>query len=98
MPRFSVELDPAAIAEARAAWQWYRERSPGAAARFLAEFDQAVEAISSNPGRWPRYIDDTRRYLLRRFPFYVVFRQRSGVVEIAAVAHGRRRPGYWRHR
>jgi hypothetical protein len=36
---------------------------------------------------------------VRRFPFSRLFRLLAGdVVEILAVAHVRRRPGYWRRR
>ena len=39
-----VDVHPEAVAEARAATQWYRERSPSAADAFLAELDRAVES------------------------------------------------------
>jgi len=37
-----VDIHPEAIAEAQAATQWYLERSPSAAAAYLAELDLAV--------------------------------------------------------
>jgi|SRR5579872_2457094 len=40
----------------------------------------------------------TRRIVLRRFPYLVVFRETTSGIEIIAVVHGRRRPGYWRDR
>jgi plasmid stabilization system protein ParE len=61
----------------------------------MAELDVAIERIEEAPRQWPPYLDTTRRYLLRRFPFFVVFREVADRVEILAVAHGRRRPGYW---
>jgi hypothetical protein len=36
--------------------------------------------------------------VLRRFPYLIVFREGMEGIEIVAVAHGRRRPGYWRDR
>jgi hypothetical protein len=36
--------------------------------------------------------------VLRRFPFVIVFRETAFGLEIIAVAHGHRRPGYWRDR
>jgi len=41
---------------------------------------------------------NTRRVVLSRFPYIVVFRETVTEIEIVAVAHGRRRPGYWRER
>ena len=94
----SLEFHPDAIAEARAAREWYAKRSPAAADAFMAELDRAVDLILSTPQRWPPYLHGTRRYPLRRFPYSVVYREIAGVVRVVAVAHGRRRPGYWRNR
>jgi plasmid stabilization system protein ParE len=93
-----VDIHPEAIAEAQAANRWYRERSASAAEAYLAELDWAVAAIAENPEMWPRYVQGTRRYILHRFPFYVVYRENAGRIEIIAVAHGRRKPGYWKDR
>jgi len=97
MPK-AILFDPAAIAEARAPHSWYSARSPSPAANFLRELDEATEAIAGAPDRWSSYVESTRRYVLRRFPFFVVYRERDDVIEILAVAHGRRRPGYWKAR
>jgi len=88
-------VHPEAIAEARAAREWYHARNAEAAEAFMAELDLAIERIAEAPGQWPPYLGDTRRYLLRRFSFSVVFREVGNRVAIVAVAHARRRPGYW---
>jgi len=98
MPPHPVELHPEAVEEARAAVQWYRERSPLAAETFLSELDHAVERITETPETWPQYIHGTRRFLLRRFPFSVVYRKTSSGIEIIAIVHARRRSGYWKDR
>ncbi len=98
MPRRPVEFHPEAIAEARAAFEWYRQRSEGAAAAFLTELHQAVEHIAETPGWWPVYLQGTRRFLLRKFPFAIIYREVGETIQLAAVAHGRRKPGYWKDR
>jgi plasmid stabilization system protein ParE len=99
MASLPVSFHPEAVLEAIAAFDWYSERSGTAASRFLAELNAAVTKITAEPDRWPSYIAGTRRCLLRRFPFIVVYRQTpAGTIEILAVAHGRRRPGYWKSR
>jgi plasmid stabilization system protein ParE len=98
MPPFAVEVHPLAADEAEAAERWYRERNETAATRFRRELDRAVDLISERPDAGPPYLGKTRRLLLRRFPFFVVYRVRGATLEIVAVAHGRRRPGYWRKR
>ena len=98
MPPERAWVHPEAIAEARAAREWYETRNAEAAERFMAELDLAIERIEEAPCQWPPYLADTRRYLLRRFPFFVVFREASDRVQVVAVAHARRRPGYWLRR
>lgn len=94
-----IEIHPEALTEAEAAVSWYAERSSRAPAAFIAEVDSAIESILEAPERWPLYEGDCRRFPLFRFPYVVVYRQKStAVVEIVAIAHGRRRPGYWRGR
>ena len=94
----NIDIHPEAIAEAQAANLWYRERSVSAAEAFLAELDLAVEAIAEDPEMWPRYVYGTRRYIFHRFPFFLVYRETADRLEIIAVAHGRRKPGYWKSR
>ena len=96
--RRELEVHPEAIAEATAAKLWYRERSEIVALAFQDEIDLAIERILEAPERWPRYIEDTRRYVMRRFPFSVVYSVGAETVQILAFAHGRRRPGYWKGR
>ena len=98
MPQFAVEFHPLAADEAQAAERWYRERNETASGRFQRELDRAIERISEQPETGSPYLSNTRRVLLRRFPFFIVYRVRGGVLEIVAVAHARRRPGYWRAR
>jgi toxin ParE1/3/4 len=93
----AIELEylEEAVVEAEAAVRWYADRSAAAAAGFTAELEAAEAAISRLPNAWPRHDHGTRRYLLRRFPFSVVYRIESARILIVAIAHGSRRPGYW---
>jgi hypothetical protein len=40
----------------------------------------------------------TRRILLLGFPYQIVYRLRPAEIVIVAVAHLKRRPGYWKNR
>ncbi|MBI3932965.1 MAG: type II toxin-antitoxin system RelE/ParE family toxin [Acidobacteria bacterium] len=98
MPARVVRLFPEAEAEVVANERWYAQRSPSVATAFLAEVDQAIARIGETPETWPRYRRGTRRFILRRFPFSVVYRIDGDVVYVVAVAHAKRRPEYWRRR
>jgi len=93
-----LELHPAALAEAEEAAAWYAERDPRVAARFAEELDAALERIAEAPHRWPVYIHGTRRVRLTRFPYLVPYREETSRILVVAVAHAKRKPGYWRKR
>lgn len=81
-----------------AAYSWYLERNPIIAEIFFVVLNSAMDRIAQNPRRWPRMGDSYRRYLLGRFPYSVVYQEKPTHIEVVAVAHHRRRPGYWARR
>jgi plasmid stabilization system protein ParE len=93
-----IFVHPAALEEAEAAARWYRDRSPRAAARFVEEINQVIDRILAAPQRWPRGPRGSRKVKLPCFPFLVIYRESNSAIQILAVAHGRRRPGYWKAR
>jgi plasmid stabilization system protein ParE len=79
--------------------QWYAERSRRAAEGFESEFAQALESIGTHPDRYPLCDDRHRFYLLKRYPFQIIYREISeDRWLVVAVAHTSRRPRYWRNR
>ena len=93
-----VHIHPAALAELKSALTWYFERSETAAVRFVAELDRAIDLITDSPRRWPLWEYSTRRFVLSRFPYAVIYREKATTVEVVAIAHGHRRPRYWKDR
>ncbi|HZH83426.1 MAG TPA: type II toxin-antitoxin system RelE/ParE family toxin [Phototrophicaceae bacterium] len=94
----SVRFHPDAIAEGQAAYEWYRDRNPSAANAFVAEPDHAIRQIQDNSEGWPMHMHGTRKFLFRRFPYQMIYRIIESTIQVIAVAHGRRRPGYWKSR
>jgi plasmid stabilization system protein ParE len=93
-----VSFHPRAWEEVEAAQAWYEERSLLAAAGFLHELSVAIRRIREAPQRHARARHGTRRVLLERFPFDVYYRASDNEVIVIAIAHQKRRPGYWRGR
>jgi len=93
-----VELLPQARRELEEAFDWYLERSGRAARGFLLEVERALAVVAGAPAVWPVYEHGTRRYLLRRFPYGLIYRQRETTIQVVAVAHHKRRPRYWHDR
>lgn len=87
-----IELDEA--------FAWYAARSATAAAGFVAEFQTALSEIGSRPEGFSLLEshegpEDFRRYVMKRYPYHIVYECLDDVILIVAVAHDRRRPGYW---
>ena len=93
-----VWVHPQAAAETEAAISWYREHSATAAERFVGEVNQVIDRILEAPKRWPTGFRSTRKVKLPCFPFLVIYRESDHIIEVLAIAHGRRRPGYWASR
>lgn len=91
----NVEFHPEALREVEEAQGWYEERSLFAASAFLRELTAAVRRLRDAPNRYPSAEAGTRRILLEQFPFTIYYRLRSDTVTVVAVAHQKRRPGYW---
>jgi plasmid stabilization system protein ParE len=91
-----VRFHPAARAELRRAVERYNSEAPGIGAALATEVERAVQRIGEFPQLGSPYLVGTRRVILRRFPFSIVYRLEGPDVVIVALAHHRRRPGYWR--
>jgi plasmid stabilization system protein ParE len=91
----SVSFHRAARTELLSATDWYLERSHTAASEFGAEIDHALARIREAPERYPETRYHRRRFVLLKFPFDIIYRIVKEHVEIIAVAHHNRRPGYW---
>ena len=94
----SVQVHPEAEAEADSAFEWYWMRSESAALGFDAELRDAFSTLRRSPRICAPYLRGTHRLMLNRFPYFVVFRELTRKIQIVAVAHAKRRPGYWANR
>jgi toxin ParE1/3/4 len=93
-----VTFHEGASSEYEAAFEWYFLRSEFAASRFAEEIDRAIALISESPKRWPLANHGTRKFLLQRFPFAIFYREHFQGIQLLAIAHGNRNPGYWKGR
>jgi len=98
MPENALELHPQALEDALAGYSWYLGHNEVAADRFLAELERAIQLILEGPERWPVHLHGTRRLVLMKFPYSIVYRVSKSVVIIYAFAHAKKRPEYWRGR
>lgn len=95
-----VRFSPEALDELAEAALWYEARSAGLGAELLAEVEAALALLGSRPRSFPRLEGlaptlEVRRALLARFSYALVFLVRPDELRVLAVAHAKRRPGYW---
>lgn len=89
---------PEAEAEFNDAAQFYESRVVGLGQQFAAEVQRTVLFIRKYPDAGAAVRLSVRRALVDRFPYAVVYRCEREVIQVLAVAHVRKRPGYWRRR
>ncbi len=78
---------------------WYEERRPQLGDRFAVEVDRVLGHVRAAPQGGTRWRQGpARTWRLRRFPFVVAYVVESDEVVIVAIAHTKRRPGYWQSR
>lgn len=92
----SYRLHPAAEAEHFEIITFYESRRPGLGDAYLREFEQVMDHVAGAPHRYRiERKPDIRQVSLIRFPFKVIFREVGDCVQVLAISHKRRRPGYW---
>ena len=77
---------------------WYEDQRRGLGNRFLDEVVSAFSAISEAPRMFPSVHRNTRRALIRRFPFGVYYRIEGTEIVVVAVMHASRDPRRWKSR
>jgi len=97
-----VRLSPEAVAELTQAEEWYQGRA-GLGAEFVRAVRAAAARIASRPRSFPMpaFVPaeaGVRHCSLERFPYMIYFVELDSEIRILAVAHIRRRPGYWKSR
>jgi len=96
--RGSVHLLPAAERELEDAFWWYERQRSGLGLEFLLAFDAVVESLRRLPEGRELVALKTRKALLRRFPYLVLYAVEAERILITAVFHARRDPQRWSDR
>ena len=93
-----VDILPEARRDFDESFDWYSERSAITAERFASAVDAALGAVGTSPERFARVDDLHRECPVKRFPFRIIYRIVAERILVVAVAHAKRRPGYWKNR
>lgn len=91
-----VEFTSAAKTEYIQAIDNYNIQLPGLGYEFAAAIEQAVSKIVQHPQAWTPYGKYTRRCIVSRFPYGILYLQEDDKIIIVAVKHLRTNPRSWR--
>jgi toxin ParE1/3/4 len=94
----NIIIRPDAAADLHEAFLWYENRRAGLGEELLLEIESALENIRIGYARYPVIHRDTRRTLVKRFPFCVFFRVYEETIVVIACLHAKRSPRTWRER
>ena len=89
---------PEAMQEFGEAVDYYEECEKGLGIEFVAEIYKGIELISQYPEAWHLLSKQTRRYLISRFPYGVIYRKNEDSIFILAIMQLNREPNYWKKR
>ena len=95
-----IRIGQPASDEFSEAVRWYESRRLGLGTEFFDAVSASISLIEANSELGTIHSADgnTRRILVAKFPYQVVYRIRPDEIVIAAIAHLKRRPGYWKNR
>jgi len=93
-----LEFHPDAESELLEAATYYERQVQGLGERFEAEVIRTTDLLLAQPAIGRPADPNLREFVLRRFPFTVIYSVTGDVVRIEAVAHQKRLPGYWKER
>ena len=90
-------LTPAAQ-EFLAAVEFYEAQAPGLGNDLILDVEASLKLITDFPHLGAPGPAGTRRIHLYRFPYSLVYRPEGDLLQVIAVEHQRRRPGFWMDR
>ena len=87
-----------AATEYKEAFEYYELEQVGLGERFKTEVRNAISRIAAHPNAYQKLSKQTRRCLISKFPYGIIFQHSDEEVTIIALAHLHRRPDYWHSR
>ena len=88
----TLVIKPEAVGDLSEAFEWYEERREGLGYDFLLQVEAGLRFIENNPFVFPEKYKGTRRYLIKRFPYKIVYIVEDSKVIVLGILHGRRDP------
>jgi plasmid stabilization system protein ParE len=91
--KYKVIVSPEAEDDLKKTFFWYEDKRPGLGYDFLLQIDAGINYLNRNPKIYPTEFKGTRKHIIKRFPYKIIYLIEEEKIIIIAVIHGRRRPG-----
>ncbi len=78
-----------------AAVEYYEQQVPGLGTRFRRAVLDALERIKIFPDGYQSLSKRTRRCLVSKFPYGIIYKAGANEIVVVAIAHLHQRPDYW---
>ncbi|MBI4690286.1 MAG: type II toxin-antitoxin system RelE/ParE family toxin [Nitrospirae bacterium] len=90
--KYKVIVRPEAEDDLKEAFSWYEDKRTGLGYDFLLQVDAGINFIDRNPAIHPTEYKETRKHLIKRFPYKIIYLVEGNKIIVLAVIHGKRSP------
>jgi len=90
VPEIASELDQSL--------EYYKKQEIGLEKLFLDEIEKALKKIQKNPERYHLIEDNIRKYIIKQYPYKIIYTIKPETIIIIAIVHQKRKPDYWKGR
>ena len=94
----NYKFHPLAIKELEDAIDYYSHINDALDVEFLEEFYSSIHRIQEFPNAWTKLSKESRRCILNRFPYAIIYLVKNQFIVIIAVMQLNRKPNYWENR
>lgn len=96
--KYKVIVRPETEDDLKEAFSWYEDKRTGLGYDFLLQVDAGLMFIERNPEIHPSEYKGTRKHLIKRFPYKIIYIVEKTKVIVLAVVHGKRSPKFTKKR
>jgi plasmid stabilization system protein ParE len=89
---YEIIIRPEAENDLKEAFSWYEDKRIGLGYDFLLQVDAGIRFIKRNPDVYSSGYQETRRHIIKRFPYKIVYFVKEEEIIVLAIIHGRRSP------
>jgi plasmid stabilization system protein ParE len=90
--KYSLIIRPEAEDDLKEAYSWYEDKRQGLGHDFLLQVDAGLNFVARYPDIHPIEYKGTRKHLIKRFPYKIIYLVENERIIVLAVIHGRRSP------